>query len=95
MKTHSLILTLALILSCYGYILDENNYFYLNTSYTKNTISFTICFHVNQTTSLTMESDVLVPQGNHITRATLDKEKGFVFDNAFEPDSIGFNNYDH
>ena len=53
-----------------------------------------MCFRVEGRVVVRLESDVLVPQGKHVTEGVLDKEKGFVFDHPFDPAVVGFNNYD-
>ena len=60
-----LILALILVAFVEGFVVDENNYFYLNTSYSKQTISLSMCFKVNQHTKITFKSEILIPQGNH------------------------------
>jgi hypothetical protein len=77
-----------------GYLVDAQNYFYLNASYARQTISFTMCFRVAAPTTVRLQSDILVPQQDHVTLAELDPEKGFIFDKPFDPDSVGFNNFD-
>jgi len=57
-----LLLLLALIASSYSYLLADDSYFYLNSSYAKQTISFTMCFRIDTPASLTLISDILVPQ---------------------------------
>ena len=67
----NLILTIFLTI-CSCYMVDDDNYFYLNTSYAKKVISFTVGFKVNQPASVEFKSDILVPQGNHIAKGVFD-----------------------
>lgn len=94
MPLSKVIFLLTLILGSCSYLLSEDNYFYINSSYTRQVISFTTCFRIDGPASLTFKSDVLVTQGNHQTTAKFDQEKGLVFDHPFDSDIIGFNNYD-
>ena len=87
------VFVLALGVLSASYLIDEQQYFYLNTSYSRGLISFTACFSLHQPLSLQLESEVLVPQGNHSIQGTFDHEKSILFDSPYHPDRVGFNNY--
>lgn len=69
---------------CSSYMLDQHNYFYINTSYTRQTISLSLCLQLNQTAIIAVESTVLVPQGNHRFSGIIKDHKPIQFDNPYD-----------
>lgn len=59
----------------YGFMLDKDNYFYINTSYTRQTVSLSLCFKLNRSTTISAESPQLVPQGNHRFEAVMENHQ--------------------
>jgi hypothetical protein len=77
-----------------AYVIDEDNYFYINSSFSRQTASFSMCFHFNEPTTVLFESAMLFPTGNHTTFGDFSDEVSAKFTPPFERDLIGYNNYD-
>lgn len=56
---------------CFSFVVDLNKAFYLNTSYARQTISFSMNFRVSEPTEIKLISPVLIPQNNHIMIGSL------------------------
>lgn len=61
-----------------AFLVDEDNYFYINTSYHRSTrtVSLSACFHLNSTTAHAyITSPLLISAGPHKTHAVIKKGK--------------------
>lgn len=83
-KIYPVIAVFYLTALCSCFMLDQHNYFYINTSYTRQTISLSLCFRLDQTTTISVESPVLVPQGSHNFSAVIEDHKPIKFDNPYD-----------
>lgn len=81
---HHLIVLISLLSLASPYLLDDNSYFYINTSYTRQTISVSMCFKLNSTAHIELASDVIIPQGSHRTAGTIKKDEKIEFDPPFD-----------
>lgn len=72
----------ASLSSCY--MLDKHNYFYINTSYTRQTISLSLCFQLAESTTISVESPLLVPQANHTFSALIADHKPIKFSQPYD-----------
>lgn len=50
---HSLLFALAILFAVgNAYIIDNNNYLYINSSFNRNTASYSMCFHFNESATV-------------------------------------------
>jgi len=89
-----ILLAFLLICCCQSFLIDEKNYFYLNTSYSKTTLSFSFCFRFSEPTVILFYSPALIPTGEHRTVAIFNESDNIMFDPPFNPENVGYNSKD-
>jgi hypothetical protein len=78
-----------------AYMIDQNNYFYINSSFSRQVASISMCFHFDQPTTIKLESQLLGSKENPTIVADFNDEKGAKFSPPFNSDIVGYNNYDN